>query len=308
MTHGEDELVAWLRERLEADPRRVPIGIGDDAAAVRLDRPLVMITADMLLDTVHFDTDRHRLEDIGRKAIACSLSDCAAMACDPRAATVSVALSEGMTGDDVKRLSEGMAEIADAFGCALVGGDTTRWSGRLVIDVAMLAEPMSSRGPIRRSDGRPGDRLYISGTLGGSIEHKHLSFNPRLELAQQLVGEAALHALMDVSDGLAIDLHRMCRASGCDAELDRVAVGTVVSDAARKLSKQDGRTPLEHALSDGEDFELLVAADKDLEYEPLGLTPIGRLVERAGEHPAITLCGPMGEREPIEPNGYDHLV
>ncbi len=104
MASSENELVRWLQQRLAADPARVPIGIGDDAAAVRFDGTLVAFTADMLLDGIHFDTRRHSFELIGRKAIACSLSDCAAMACDPRVATVSIALAQSMTLADVQQL------------------------------------------------------------------------------------------------------------------------------------------------------------------------------------------------------------
>jgi len=307
MHEGEAAVVQWLRERFAADASRVPIGIGDDAAAVRLDGALVVITADMLLDGVHFETARHRFEQIGRKAIACSLSDCAAMACEPRAATVSVAMPDEMTLDDVKRLYEGMAGIADAFRCSLVGGDTTSWSGGLAIDVAMLAEPMTPRGPVRRGDARIGDTLYVSGPLGGSLTGKHLTFTPRLELARRLAGEPALHAMMDISDGLALDLHRLCTASGCDAELPAGRLDNVISDAARECSRQDGRPALEHALSDGEDFELLVAAAGQLDAGRFGLLPIGQTSTRSiPDRSTLVMCHQDGRREPIEPRGYEH--
>ncbi len=258
MSRGENELVRWLEGRLRCDTARVPIGIGDDMAVVKLDHPLVAITTDMLLDGVHFDSRRHSYDQIGRKAIACSLSDCAAMGCEPRAATVSNALSETMSLDDVKSLYEGMARIAGEFGCAIVGGDTTSWTGGLAIDVAMLAEPMSPRGPVRRSDARAGDTIYVSGPLGGSLLGRHMTFTPRIELARRLVQVPELHAMMDISDGLAMDLHRLCLASGCDAELNAEQLSKVISDDARVCSQQDGRPALEHALTDGEDFELLV--------------------------------------------------
>lgn len=309
MAKGEDVLVQWLRQRLAADAQRVPIGVGDDAAAVRFDRTLVVITADMVLDGVHFDARQHRFERIGRKAIACSLSDCAAMACEPRASTVSVALAKTMSLDDVKQLYEGMACIADEFGCAVVGGDVTSWPGKLAIDVAMLAEPMAPRGPVRRSDAKIGDGIYVSGPLGGSLAGKHLTFTPRLQLARRLAAEPDLHAMMDISDGLALDLHRLCSASGCDAELFARQLEPVVSDAARSLSERDGRPPLEHALSDGEDFELLVVGGEHLHHGRFGLTPVGRIVPRsAPDSSAIVMCHPSGQREPINPCGYEHFT
>jgi len=316
MPEGENALIEWLRRRFPADPVRVAIGLGDDAAAVRLDHPFVVITADMLLDGVHFLTGEHGFELIGRKAVACSLSDCAAMACWPRAATVSVALPNSMPVDAVKRLYEGMAVIADEFGCAIVGGDTTSWNGRLAIDVAMLAEPMAPRGPVRRSDARAGDTMYVSGPLGGSIAGKHLTFTPRIHLASRLVldpasrlvPEPVLHAMMDVSDGLALDLHRLCTASHCDAELSPPQVERVISDAARRLSESDGRSPLDHALSDGEDFELLIAAGGDLRPEDHGLFPIGTVTPRADPaRSAVVMRHPDGRVETVEPRGYEHF-
>lgn len=306
---GENALVEWLRTRLRADPARVPIGIGDDMAAVRLDAPLVTITTDMLLDGVHFDARQHGYDAIGRKALACSLSDCAAMGCEPRCATISLALNRDMSLDDVKRLYEGLARLADEFHCPIVGGDTNSWSAPLAIDVAVLGEPMSPRGPIRRSTAQPGDRLYVSGKLGGSILGKHLTFTPQLALARKLVNEVELHAMMDISDGLSLDLYRMCIASGCDAEVDAERLQSVISEAAQTLSMQTGRAPLEHALSDGEDFELLVAGGEELANARFDLLTIGKIIsasqpERAG----MTLVQVDGRRVPLEPSGYEHFT
>jgi len=307
MSHGENALIDWLRHRFTADPRRVPIGIGDDAAAVRFAGGLVVITADMLLDGVHFDLANHAPEQIGRKAIACSLSDCAAMACMPVAATVSIALPKTMPFERVQRLADGMAGIAQAFGCDIVGGDTTSWTGGLVIDVAMLAEPMTPRGPIRRSTAQPGDTLYVSGPLGGSLGGKHLAFLPQLELANRLVREPDLHAMMDISDGLALDLHRLCTASGCDAELSDELLESAISEAAYQAAEGDDRSPLDHALSDGEDFELLIAGGADLTDTALGLIPIGQILPRTGPATVLYLSDATGQREPLEPKGYEHF-
>lgn len=330
LNKGENALVDWLRERFPRDPERVPIGIGDDMALLSFGSSLVAVTADMLLDGVHFDATRHSYERIGRKALACSLSDCAAMGCEPVAATVSLALPDSLELEAVTRLYEGMARLAEQFNCRIVGGDTTSWPGRLAIDVAMLAEPMSARGPIRRCDARGGDALFVSGPLGGSILGSHLSFTPRLDLARRIVPAPALHAMMDLSDGLSMDLYRMCRASGCDAELDAACLERAISPAARELARTAGQTPLEHALNDGEDFELLIAGDPDLERGPYNLIRVGRMVARADAGatgrpgslplsveegtrsekssglPRVTLVHPDGRRDLIEPRGYEH--
>lgn len=309
MTRGENALVRWLRQRLVPDARRVPIGIGDDMAAVRLDGSLVTITADMLLDGVHFETSRHDYQAIGYKAIACSLSDCAGMGCEPRAAIVSVALNREMVIEDVQQLYEGMSAVAESFGCAIVGGDTTSWPSPLAIDVAMLAEPMNPRGPIPRSGAMCGDTIFVSGSLGGSLAGKHLEFTPRLALARRLADEPGLHAMMDITDGLSMDLDRLCEASSCGAELVAKQLECVISDAARTMSKEDGRPTLEHAFSDGEDFELLVVGDESLKAEDLGLHPVGRILERgASSDTAMWFIDAAGTSRPLEPYGFEHFT
>jgi len=172
----------------------------------------------------------------------------------------------------------------------------------------MLAEPMAPRGPVRRSGARPGDTICVSGPLGGSLAGRHLTFTPRIELASRLVLDPGLHAMMDISDGLALDLFRLCAASGCDAEMSAGQLEQVISDAARSLSAQDGRAPLDHALSDGEDFELLIAAGRELDHQDYGLTPIGQVTPRAdANRSSLVMCDPDGRKETIEPRGYEHF-
>jgi thiamine-monophosphate kinase len=314
MAKGELAFVDWLTEVCRVDPARVPIGVGDDMAAIRLDGSLVTITADMLLDGVHFDTTQHKLEQIGRKAIGCSLSDCAAMACRPRGAVVSLALPNAWTMDQAKRLAEGMIAMADEYACPFVGGDTTSWDHPLAMDVAMLAEPMSPHGPVTRDGAKPGDVLIVTGQLGGSLLGKHLAFTPRLADAEHLVTEYApfLHAMIDITDGLAIDAYRLCRASGCSALLEEPHIELVAGDRAHDAAKRDGRSPLDHALYDGEDFELLVALHPDA-LTRLGRAPrvpmlVGRLnATPEGAEPDIALKRNNTDIVPLEPRGYEHF-
>jgi thiamine-monophosphate kinase len=246
-------------------------------------------------------------ELIGRKALACSLSDCAGMACRPRGATVSLALNSAMRMEDVQALYAGMAVLSRAFECPLVGGDTTSWSGGLAIDVAVIAEPMSARGPVRRSTAEAGDVVYVSGPLGGSIRGRHLAFTPRLELAERLSEAAELHAMMDLSDGLSLDLHRLCVASGLRAELSGEQLDGVISDDARELSSEDGKPAIEHALSDGEDFELLVCGGAGLEQRCPELMAVGRLQAAGADSVgAMEIIG-AGGRTSIEPRGFEHF-
>src|SRR5512137_2507981 len=147
MSADEFAFIDWLRQRTRPKDARVAIGIGDDMAAVRWPSGLVLITCDIRLDTVHFVWSEHGPELVGRKAIACSLSDCAAMAALPRAAVISVALNKNVTMEEAQRLAGSMIDTAKAFGCEIVGGDTTAWQGPTAIDVTMLGEVPDGRQP-----------------------------------------------------------------------------------------------------------------------------------------------------------------
>jgi thiamine-monophosphate kinase len=291
----------------------VLLGIGDDMAMVAAGGGgTVLIGSDMLMDGVHFDTAVHALDQIGRKAIACSLSDCAAMAVEPVAATVSVAWPEGGTLDDPKKLFEGMWSMAREFNCAIVGGDTTSWKHPLAIDVAMIATEYPDQHPVQRSGALVGDTLYVTGPLGGSRLGRHMSFTPRVAEARSLAATMGqhLHAMMDISDGLSLDLHRLCEASGVGAELIEDLLEAVISDDARASaaeSESAGTSPLDHTLNDGEDFELLLAVGCEAPEPPaikdVYLHPIGRVVAEG-----VSIRRRSGEVQPVEPGGYEHLT
>ena len=300
MSGDELQFVDWLTEQASPHPS-VPLGIGDDMAMVDLGSGPALISSDMLLDGVHFDTTRHKLRDIGRKAIACALSDCAAMAVKPAAITVSLALPLDMPLDNVKSLYAGMNAIAAEFDTPIVGGDTTRWDKPLTIDVTILANPHPGVQPITRSGAKPGDNLYVTGPLGGSLLGRHLSFTPRVREAHDLalaLGDR-LHAMLDISDGLSLDLWRLCKASGVGAMLDASLL--IVSDDALLASESDNRSGLDHALCDGEDFELLFAADGAIRMADIRILPIGKITEAD-----LTLRDKNGHIKPLEPKGFQH--
>jgi thiamine-monophosphate kinase len=235
--------------------------------------------------------------------VACNLSDCAAMAVKPLAATVSVAWPRNRPLEDAKRLYKGMEAIAAEYDLAIVGGDTTRWSHPLAIDVAISAVPYEGIEPIRRGGAKLGDWLYVTGPLGGSLADKHLTFTPRVREAHalaRLLGPR-LHAMIDVSDGLALDLHRLCRASGVGATLEEENLERVISPAARGASANSGRTALEHALSDGEDFELLLGVEGEAVVKGVDLLPVGRITVGP-----LTLHKADGNTVPLKPEGYVH--
>jgi thiamine-monophosphate kinase len=301
MSQFETELVSWLRENA---PRAdgVELGIGDDMAVLSTGGGRYLLASDMLLDGVHFDVSRHDLGRIGRKSVACCLSDCAAMAVRPLGVVVSVAFTREFGLERAQRLFAGMFAMAREFGISVIGGDTTVWDHPVVVDVAMMAAPFSGIEPVRRNGARPGDGIFVTGRLGGSALGRHLDFVPRVHEAR-LIAESCgreMHAMMDISDGLSLDLWRMCEASGVGALLEEEAVSEVISPEARELSGSDGRSALEHALSDGEDFELLFTTTTPPKNPGLEISRIGTITESG-----YFMQNRRG-RVPLEPKGFVH--
>ncbi len=346
MQKSENNLLAWLAQRF-ADPASTGrpssdrpaaddptagdappadaapspiIPIGDDMAMIAPGPEGLLIAADMIMDGVDFDADLHTPEQIGRKALAVNLSDCAAMAVRPRYALVSIALPNAWAMEQARRLFMGIEELARKHNVAVIGGDTNSWDKPLVVDVTILAEPWPGVAPIRRSGMKPGDLILVTGELGGSLAGHHLTFEPRVAEARWLaehLGEG-LHAMMDLSDGLSTDAERMCRASGIGIELAEAAVHGVASHAARKAAATDGRSLLDHALNDGEDFELLFAVDPEkwatLADSPEGrerisphVSPQYRVVGRAVAESGLWLIKDDNTRKAVESRGGEHF-
>jgi thiamine-monophosphate kinase len=300
---SEFAYIDWLRLRTPADPR-VLLGPGDDAAAVRLSpNTSCLVTTDLLLEGSCFRLAEAGPRRVGRKAMAVNLSDIAAMAGRPAAAVVSVGLPRRGGRALAEELYLGLREVADAFATAIVGGDTNSWNGPLVISVTLLGEA-TPRGPVTRRGAQPGDWLLVTGPLGGSILGKHLDFTPRVREALRLHELAELHAMIDISDGLAADVGHLCTESGCGAVLRAESIP--ISTVARQMA--DEKSPLEHALSDGEDFELVFAV-KPEEGEVLVATqPVpGIKLSHIGECVTEGLwLEQAGERRCLEPSGYVH--
>jgi thiamine-monophosphate kinase len=242
---------------------------------------------------------------VGRKAMAVNLSDIAAMAGRPVAAVVSVGLPRRGGRQLAEELYHGLREVADEFDTAIVGGDTNSWDGPLVISVTLLGEP-GPLGPVRRAGARAGDWLLVTGPLGGSIQGKHLTFTPRVREGLALALEAPLHAMIDVSDGLAADVAKLCAESRCGAILRADAIP--ISEAAKSMA--DAKRPLEHALGDGEDFELVFAVTPAEGRSLLERQPVpGITLVVIGECVAEGLwLEEAGRRKPLEATGYVHAL
>ena len=253
---GELDLLRWIRARIGRRRGRIVVDSGDDAAVVRFGGRQVLFKTDSVVDGVHFDARSARPEAIGHKAIARALSDVAAMGCAPVFAVAALVVPVSARERTLRRIFLGMERTAKRFGTAIVGGDMASHRGKLVVNVALLGEPRG-RPPVRRGGARPGDVLAVTGPLGGSILGKHLRFTPRVREALALNRRFDLHAMIDVSDGLSIDLRHVCAESGVGAIVDEARLP--VSAAACRLARRDRRSPLHHALTDGEDYELLLA-------------------------------------------------
>jgi len=307
----ENELIRWLRRRLPGD-KRLKVGPGDDAAVLDLaDSPDCVLTVDLLSDGVDFVLSEAGPRRVGRKALAVNLSDLAAMAARPLAAVVALLLPRHGGGQIAKEMYEGMLPLAEKYGVAMAGGDTNSWNGPLAVSITVLGAA-GARGPLRRSGAAAGDLLAVTGPLGGSILGRHLDFEPRVFEALWLHDHIELHAGIDISDGLALDLSRLCEESRCGAELwaDRIPIH---DDARRLAAAQGGRStadPLDHALSDGEDFELLLAlpAKAMEQLTELGHGNMLHVIGRCTSEPGLRLIRPDGRSEPLEPRGWQHQL
>jgi thiamine-monophosphate kinase len=300
----EFDLIAVARANAAQHPR-LAVGIGDDAALVRFpDSAGCLVTVDMLMEGVDFTLATATGRQIGWKSLAVNLSDIAAMAGRPVACVVSVALPRHGGFELGRELLAGMQQCADKFGVALAGGDTNTWDGPLVVSVTVLGEP-TAKGPVLRSGARPGDWIMTTGSFGGSIAGRHLDFTPRVTEALALHQAADLHAMIDTSDGLAADLWHILDESRVGAIVDEAKVP--ISEAARAV--HDAQSPLMHAFSDGEDFELLFTVSPADGQALLDKPPCAAPLSHIGgitASPGGYLRLPDGSQKPLPALGWKH--
>jgi len=317
---NEFDLIARLTKSLPAN-KSVVAGAGDDCAVLDLGGPetLILFKTDAVVEGIHF-TKETPPEKIGRKALARCLSDIAAMAGAPVAALITLGLPEKFEPEFVSRIYNGLNALAEKTGVAIVGGETTTNPGRIFISVALLGTVACGK-QVLRSGAKTGDAIFVTGELGGSLAQKHLEFEPRLEEARWLAEHFSVHAMIDLSDGLAGDLPHILKASRVGAELLKGAIP--VSRAAKfggarlPTSRLAGtlappKTPLAAALTDGEDFELLfTVASGDAvklldawkkKFPKLKLSCIGKIVAGGG----IMIRDKTGSHK-LDAHGYVHF-
>jgi len=278
----------------------IVVGPGDDAAVIRsASGELSLLTVDQLVEGRHFicDTD---INLIARKAIARSVSDIAAMGGTPSWALATGVLPKGYQHSD--ELFDALSRWAKHWNCPLIGGDIATHGSAdhpLTLSVTVGGTMSKDAQPVLRSDAKPGDLIYITGALGDSFKSDHhLNFEPRIEVGQWAAKNNA-HAMMDISDGLGRDSHRIAVASNVRIEID-----------AAKVPMNPGCKDWKQAISEGEDYELLIVLDPkaDITSAPSELLgPIGTVRAcNPNEKPGSTIVDPGGVSHDAEQLGWDH--
>lgn len=307
MSGEEFRFIDWIRSQDSGLRGRMEIGIGDDACALDVSgQKLVFITTDMLLEGTHFDLKTATPRQVGRKAVGVNLSDIAAMGVEASVLVASVGLTRGSGMEFAKELYRGMKEAGDRFDVPISGGDVTSWAQGLAISITALGVDGGLK-PVKRSGAQVGDVICVTGELGGSLLGRHLEVTPRLMEGIALNRNYELHAMIDVSDGLAGDLGHILAESGVGAEVE---VETIpVSADARRMAERTGQHAVKHALADGEDYELVFTlgereAERLMSSPPFAtrISRIGRIVKGNG----LKLLGADGREMKIDLAGYEH--
>jgi thiamine-monophosphate kinase len=336
---GERALLARIQAKLNATgrpPASLVVGIGDDAAVVAPTRNAhTVITTDAQIEGVHFERKFSTPTNIGYRALTVNLSDLAAMGAVPRWALLSLALRDDVAVADVEELVGGVGEAAAKHHTFVIGGNLTRTTGPLVVDMTVLGD-VKPRRALTRSGGRPGDALYVSGTIGGAAAglemlrisseghgpslgggrgandeclSRYLRPEPRVRLGIAIAHARAARAAMDSSDGLADAAHQIADASGCGVEIEAAALP--IEPGARAWWDAAGEDAVLRAIGGGDDYELVFAV-------PRGWNGRLRHVQARVAEPPVTRIGTLtkdresrvllrdGTRAPI-PRGFEHF-
>ena len=296
----------------------VVTGIGDDCAVLRVPTGHeLLVTTDFSLEGVHFRREWHPPESVGHRCLARGLSDIAAMGGEPIAAFLSLALPRKLPQTWVDHFMKGLLSLARQFAVPLAGGDTAQSLSGILADIVVLGSVPKGKA-ILRSGARPGDRIYVTGTLGGSAAVLNLLFSkrkklapkrfpahffpgPRIQQGRVLRGKNIASSMIDISDGLSTDLNHICEESGVGAEILVHAIPRAL------LGSPPKPVELDFALHGGEDYELLFTARParrvPSHISGVPITCIGEITRRK----QISLINKAGARSPLEPGGWQHF-
>lgn len=322
---GEFGLIEKIRKSSECSSPAVVLGIGDDAAVMKMAASsLLLATTDLLIEHVHFDLAFTDFPSLGWKSAAVNLSDIAAMGGIPRFCLSSIAIPSGISLEAVSGFYRGFSSLLRFHNTILVGGDTSSSKNGFVVSVTVLGES-KKENVISRSGAKQGDRVFVTGTLGDSgagleilksghlgrgadiknLIKRHIRPVPRIEWGRQIALAKCASSMIDISDGLSSDLSHICDASGVGAVLfsDKIPL----SKSLIKTAKQLDENPLHYALSSGEDYELLFtvpsARMKTLESLRIPVTEIGKITKESNLH----LVSATGRKTVLKPTGYNHF-
>jgi thiamine-monophosphate kinase len=311
---SERTLIAGIRRRTRRGSG-VVAGIGDDCAVLRIPAGHEMlVTTDFSLEGVHFRREWHPPESVGHRCLARGLSDIAAMGGVPIAAFLSLALPAKLPQRWVDRFFDGLLRLAAEFKVTLAGGDTSQSPTAILADIVVVGSVQKGKA-ILRSGARPGDRIYVTGSLGESAAAlaalrsgrrikpadypRHFHPAPRIKVGKYLLQHGMASAMIDLSDGLSTDLSHLCEESGVRAEISSAAIPrSFVGKPAREVS-------LDLALHGGEDYELLFTSAKRVPSKISGarVTEIGLLVRGS----KMLLIADNGTRKGLQPAGWEHF-
>lgn len=305
MSLSETELIQRLTQNLPADSS-VLIGPGDDCAVLDWSGSKLLFKTDAIVEGIHFERDTPP-EAIGRKALARALSDIAAMSGTPTHALITLGVHADMEPSFIEAVYQGLRDCAREHHVNIVGGETTSLS-QLTLSISLIGKASK---PILRTGSAVGDAIFVSGELGGSLAGHHLNFDPRLKEARWLSDQDIVHAMIDLSDGLATDLrHLLSDQTGAELLTRALPIRRAAKERAR--DNPSGKTALLAALTDGEDYELLfTVSSKDAvplldgwksAFPETPLHCIGKITDQ----PGIALRDDKGVK-PLTLHGYDHL-
>ena len=326
---GEFGLIERIKKMLSRPPAEVFVGIDDDAAAYAVSADtLQLITTDILVEHVHFNMEYITFSQLGWRSLAANLSDIAAMAGTPQYAVVSIAIPEKIKVESIEELYGGMQELADLFSVSVIGGDTTRSRSGLVVNIAVMGSVDKQKIALR-SAAMPGDAIFVTGALGGSMAglqvlsknkaglkadaviRKHLTPMPRVKEAEFLSHHIDIHAMIDVSDGLASEVGHICKCSGVGVEIEEVLIP--IDDETRVVAAKFDDDALEYALSGGEDFELVFTADEKavnavkVKFEEQFSIQLSKIGTVTPAERGIVLCTKQNRIKQLNESGWNHF-
>ncbi len=324
MVAAEKTLIAQIRRMANRKKNAtIPAGIGDDCAVLRAGKTQgrendVLVTTDFTLEGIHFRREWHSPESVGHRCLTRGLSDIAAMGGEPIAAFLSLALPRNLSQSWVNRFVQSLISLAEKHGCTLAGGDTAESPDGILADIIVVGSVPKGRA-ILRSGAHPGDRIYVSGELGGSAAvvaqspeypkrklnprdyPRHFFPQPRLDLGRILREKGLASAMIDTSDGLSTDLAHICEESRVGAEIQEDAIPrATVGKSAREVD-------LDLALHGGEDYELIFTSPRSKRIPPIIAGVPITLIGHVTRGRKVMLCHKSGISRKLPPHGWEHF-